>query len=797
MARPIVPQSVAPRDVPIDPDGPVPLGMKRTRSGRLKRRNIFWRMRRYLVAGVAIMVLAASGAGAQLWASVPVPKQKDPDRASLLCDATVPNGCERSNAFAEVGVAETEGDVRYSEIPQVMVFALVAAEDKEFFSHKGVDPTGIARALVHDVRNDSRQGGSTLTQQLVKVMSNDDSPTVSRKIKEAVQAMKMEQDTPKAEILERYFNSVYFGRNARGLVAAVRAYFGPDFKVKDITLKHAAYLSALIREPEDVDANRKPDDPERDEQRRYATIRRGNVLDTMLAQGYIKQAEHDEAAKAEWDYVVPRTDSDKGAVLKYNEFGAGQWRDYVLEWIEHNIKEIPKAALKTKGYRIYTSMNPDLQRQAQEAVRDTLKNTPLPWIGNPADKPPDLVDGPEASLTSIDSQGFVRAMVGSRNIYSSLNVATGRLGGLGAGRQPGSSFKPIVLASALLTGGKNLDDKYDNPQSKEIGPPGAVQKVVSVEGDATKEPITLEQAMAISSNTVFGQLQFDIKNADVIALAKKMGLTDPDNFQDDAKTSAFLGIGGPVHVTTLDMASVYSVFANHGDKIGPYPVMKITDAAGNPIWPTTPFKSENVLRADIAEQINYTLKGVVSPEGTGKNVNVPGQIVVGKTGTVAKEDANKKVIGNTDAWFVGYTCKLTAAVWMGHRNDAGDLGEIEHEKKVNGGTLPVKIFNQFMTGATKLDQYKTSCPFERPPGSITTTTAPATTAPPSTKDRPWWDRDRDKDPDDDNTSTTRKLPPWWPTTTDPDDRTTTTRRTGPTLPTTTIDTPGRPRAATP
>jgi membrane peptidoglycan carboxypeptidase len=786
MARPIVPQSVASRDVDLDldPDGPVPVGMKRTRAGKLKRRNILWRIRRILVGGVAIALLASSAAGAQFWSSVTVPKELNLRQTTYLCDAYIPTGCTRDNAFASLRQAESGQPVRYAQIPEVMRYALVASEDKDFFTHKGVDLSGIARAVLTDVRTDAKQGGSTLTQQLIKVMSSDvynsfGARTYAGKVKEAVQAMKLEQEIPKQEILTRYLNAVYFGRNARGIDAAVRAYFGRDAKVENIDLKQAAYLAAVIREPEQVDANLGPKKSNFEDQRRYATTRRRQVLDAMLGEGYINEAERDAAADAGWDYVVVKGQGDNGDVLRHPEIGGAQWRDYVKAWIRKNTP-LTEEDLTTKGLRIYTSMDPMLQAFAHGAVGETLRNTPMPYVGPKEQKPVDQIFGPEASLTSLDDQGYVRAMVGSRDYKSSLNIAVSGLNlGLdpGAGRQPGSAIKPVVLAQALMTPGFSLDKKYPNPRKRLVGPEGGhKEEFVTVEGEETSYDIDLVDAISRSSNTVFGQLMFDISNRDTIELAKKLGLTDA-NFEKDAPNTAFLGIGGPVHVTTLDMATIYSTFANHGAKVGPYPVVKITDSSGKIVWPQAPPARDQVIPPDIADQVSFALSHVLTdPMGTGKDAKVPElpeQTLAGKTGTVALQAG-----GNSNAWFVGYTCKLTAAVWMGHRDDVNDMGTIEGVKEVNGGTLPAAIFRRYMTEATK---GRETCPFVRPQSSMPSTTLPiaghqrerpATTE--DDDDRPGRDHERDE-----RTTTTRRSP--FPTrpipsTTDPDDRPTTTRR---------------------
>jgi membrane peptidoglycan carboxypeptidase len=798
MARPIVPQSVAPRDV-LHPDGPVPLGWRRTRSGKVKRRNIVWRVRRFLVAGVALCVLAASGVGASFWSSVAVPTGTSKPQPSYLCDATVLVGCGRDSAFAEVSVPDAGEPARFDEIPEVMVRALVAAEDKEFFSHRGVAATGIARAIWHDVRSDSnaRQGGSTLTQQLIKVLSHDDSPTVSRKAKEAIQAMKMEQTLPKSEILTLYFNSVYFGRNATGIVAAVRAYFGPDKKVKDIGLREAAYLAAVIREPEQVDANLAPTDSKRERQRTYATGRRKDVLNTMLEQGYITQVERDEVAEMDWDYVVQDDQSSRSKMFKgYEKIGGYQWSDYVLSWITHNTP-ITAQQLKENGLRIYTTMDPLLQTMATNAVAEVL---PTP-------------SEHETGLASLDERGYLKAMVGSRNARS---LGTNFALGTEEGRQVGSTFKAVVLANYLMQPGKTLDDKFDSVKELKVTPNDPPLRLGH--NEAEELGIDLTHALAISSNTALGavlnttsKLDSAGSNASVIELAKKMGMPD-SAFETNAETkrqatySPSLAIGGPVHSSPLSVAYLYLTLANKGERIGtvPSPVLKITDPSGTPLWQSEPTRTQAIPRP-VAEQVDYALTRVIDDdEGTGhKEAGVPGQVVAGKTGTVALDIKNSKVDVNSDAWFSGFTCTLTTSVWFGNPQGPLAIGTVEGVDNVNGGTLPARIFSRYMTLATAKQP---RCPYDRPPGSFATTTVPPATAAPSTKERPTTTEDEDdrRRRDRDETSTTRRfgLPTFTlPSTTDRDDRTTTTRRLGPSGPTTTADTvrprPGQPNGGQP
>jgi membrane peptidoglycan carboxypeptidase len=796
MARPIVPHPIAPSGYP-NPDGPVPVGWKRTRSGKIKRRNIVWRMRRVLVGGVAIAVLSTSAAGAQYWAGVEIPAAAGQPQASYLCDDTVPKGdCGPSTAFAELAVPEAGETVRYDEIPQVMIDALVSAEDKDFFNHRGVDPAGIARAVVHDVKSDSnaKQGGSTLTQQLVKVLSKDKSQTMKRKIDEAIKAMKMEESLGKKEILALYLNSVYFGRNSNGLAAAVRAYFGATARVQDIDLARASYLAAVIREPEYVDANLPPSNPQREKQRTYATGRRKDVLNTMLQQGYISQADRDTAAESGWAMVVEKPEKGRSKIFKgYESIGAYQWSDYVEQWIDDNTT-ISKDDLKSGGLRVYTSMSPLLQTFATQAVAEVLP-TKTPH---------------ETGLVSLDEMGNIKAMVGGRDPRSvGTNYATG------IQRQVGSTFKAVVLANYLKDPTKTLDDTFDSPRELKITPrgykdSGAVTLRLGHD-EAEEMDISLAHALAISSNTALGSVLNSMNkldqggnNAATIKLAEELGLPE-SAFQADEVTkqqslySPSLAIGGPVHSNPLSMAYMYLTLANRGERVGtvPTPVTMITQADGTKVWPMTVPLRTTPLDKRVADQVDYALTQVVEdPHGTGhKEAGVPGQVVAGKTGTVALDGGkNSKVDVNSDAWFVGFTCKLTAAVWFGRPEGPIPIETVEGIANVNGGTLPARIFSHYMTKATA---NQPRCPYDRPPGSYATTTQPPATAPPSTEKPTTTERRRGDDDDDGDPTNTRRRSPFptftLPETTDRRERTTTSRRTGPNGPTTTDTTiRGRP-----
>jgi penicillin-binding protein 1A len=320
---------------------------------------------------------------------------------------------------------------------------------------------------------------------------------------------------------------------------------------------------------------------------------------------------------------------------------------------------------------------------------------------------------PAAALVSIDDTGAVRAMIGGRDFNSSkVNLAVGTEGG-GGGRQPGSSFKPFTLAEAL-TQGVPLTKTYNAPATITIpkADNGADYKVGNY-ADAGLGTLDLVSATAKSSNTAYVQLANDIGPANIVSMAERLGVESP------LKPNLSLTLGTD-DVSVLDMASAYSTFADNGEHVDPFVVAKVTDADGNVLYEHESVR-DRVLDEKVAGEVNYALSQVVQA-GTGTGAKIPGQTVAGKTGTTE----NYK-----DAWFAGFTCKLTTAVWMGYP-DANLDGTPKymsnvHGIKVTGGSLPTTIWQRYMAKAT---QGQDSCEYPRPVSAPVV--PPSTTAPPST-----------------------------------------------------------------
>jgi penicillin-binding protein 1A len=545
----------------------------------------------------------------------------------------------------------------------VLVNAVVAAEDREFFTHSGVDPWGVGRALWHDLRGDgSLQGGSTITQQYVKNAYLTHERTVVRKLREAVLAVKLERQLTKEQILERYLNAIYFGRGAYGVAAASRAYFGHD--LGDLKLHEAAYLAGLIRSPETADASY----PEfRDE----ARFRIRSVLDAMVAERMISPGQAAEAEAVPFEqYVIGRQDrSSSGQWVRDDHCGSAYFVDYVRQALLAD----PRfgAGLYTRGLRIYTTIDPRQQCAAYDQLyQDTLTDG----------------SGPSGALVSIDQQGHVVAMVGGRDYGTSqVNLAVGRAGG-GSGRQPGSAFKPFALAAAVQAG---ISPMSRFPAPAKLTVPGADDGkdwVVNNYADAGgASSLTLLDATKESSNTVYAQLMTTVGADKVVDMAHRLGVT-----ADLPAVPAL--VLGTAEVSVLDMASAYSTFANRGWHTDPQVVVRVDDADGHPLWqPQSP--SHQVLPEQQADEITSALRGVID-DGTGTRARIRLD-AAGKTGTT--EDAR-------DAWFVGYTCNLTTAVWMGYSGEAGQAVQpmkgILGVKEVTGGTLPARMWSSYMDAVT-------------------------------------------------------------------------------------------------
>jgi penicillin-binding protein 1A len=600
-------------------------------------------------AGVALLALLLAACNiVELEPGDPVQFIEQPQTSLVLASD--------GQVLAELHGEEDRTDVPLDAISDDLKTAVVSIEDRRFVFHAGVDVASIARAAITNAAaGEIEQGGSTITQQYVKNTMTGPARTLDRKLREAALAFQLEQRYSKDEILERYLNTVYFGKGAYGIAAASEVFFGVE--PAELTLGQATLLAGMIQAPSRFDPYTDPD---------AAIARRRLVLDALVSTGELTRERAAEVSDEPLELAPPPAD---------DAFAA----PYVVAEVKRLLQHDPDGrfgslgatvderadAVFTGGLRVHTTLDPRIQTLAEDAVASVLTD--------PAD--------PHAAVVVLDPRtGAVRAMVGGRDYddpddpVARFNLATQ------AERQPGSSFKPIVLALALERG-VSLDRVFPGGACIRFDrvPGWDDEDGVCNYGRTAYGPLTLREATVRSVNTVYAQLGVELGTREMQMMAQALGI-------DVTEPVPAMALGAR-EVTPLELAQAYVPFATLGVQPEAHVIARIEAADGEVLY-SAPEATPRVMNESVAYFVTDTLRQVVE-RGTGARASLD-RPMAGKTGT--SQD-------NADAWFVGYTPDLLAAVWVGFPEGRIAMRPPTTRAVVEGGRWPAEIWRALMEPA--------------------------------------------------------------------------------------------------
>jgi 1A family penicillin-binding protein len=615
-------------------------------------------------AVIALAVVAASGAavsGYFVW--------RVASEASVAAEKfTLKTGAQATTLYdihdRQVFTLFTERriDVPLNRISPHLLAAVLAAEDRRFYEHGGYDLVRLAASGVANLRAGRIvQGGSTITQQLVRITNGDRDKTVTRKFREMLTAAAVERRYSKASILETYLNKVYLGEGFYGVEAAAYGYFGKS--ASEVTPEEAATIAALIQSPTRYT---------KQESTARVRARRNWILERMHREHRIDQAAYRAAADGPLRIKASVSASDRAAEPSDSETGTGL---YFKEAVRRELIDIlpPGSQVLSGGLRVYTTIDPQMQAQAEKALAERLaamerndRERGSARQRKLAAQLPPL----QGSLVAIDPHtGYVKVLVGGRSFAESPFDRARQ-----ARRQPGSAFKPFVYASALESGyapGSMLKD-LDQPVESQEGPylPG---------GEHEASQMTVRRALTQSSNRAAVHMLQHVGTYSVLSYAKRFGITSPL----PAVPSLALGTG---EVSLLELTSAYSVFANKGEHVEPTLIRRVESATGEVLYRARS-ATRHVVTEDTAYLVTNMLSDVIT-RGTASNVRRLGFTApaAGKTGTTDRV---------ADAWFVGYTPRLAAGVWIGY-DDPRVI-----RKGAFANTIAAPVWTSFMKAAVQ------------------------------------------------------------------------------------------------
>ncbi len=615
-------------------------GRKRKRTARIQRRR-----RAGVAAGTfaivigIIFVTVGFGAGTALSASC--------DLNTLRPVEIGANSFVYANDGSLLGSIPAERNrepVTNTQMSKWLPRATVAIEDRRFWQHGGVDYVGIARAAWKDVSAGKvLEGGSTITQQLVRNLYTGQEKTFTRKIKEACLAIKLAQKWPKQKVLDEYLNTVYYGNHAYGVEAAAQTYFSKH--ASQLTLSQAALIAGLPQAPSDYDPYHNP---------QAALDRRDEVLRALLKNQSITLAQYDRAIRS--------NTLDLRAGRIYTSIKQPYFFSYVIDELDH---AYGSNTVRQGGLKVYTTIDPRLQRLANKAIRDIL-----PYKTDPA-----------SAIVSVEpGTGAIRAMTAVvRSTGNQFNLVAQ------SARQAGSTFKTFVLASSIERGIDPDSTYYTSaPFTCSIGPWCQTPWQVHTYDNSYRGSMSVTRGTLASDNTIYAQLTLDVGPRYVWQMAHRLGVhLSPD------KPVASIGLGS-LAVSPLDMAAAYATFAAMGTYAKPMAITKVILPGGHEDkdsgWgkPQTKRAVSQAVAWKVTDVLRQNaLYGTGAGSGDGLHVNA------GKTGTTEN---------HADAWFDGYTRQLSTVVWMGYPK--GEIPMLSvHGQTVAGATFPVPIWHEYMAAA--------------------------------------------------------------------------------------------------
>ena len=567
--------------------------------------------------------------------------------------------------------------VHYADIPPVLIDAVISAEDKRFFQHSGFDPIRIVKAIFVDLRSQRKEeGASTLTQQLARGFWLNRAKTWKRKLAEVIITIQLEQRLTKQQIFEYYCNWVDLGRRGsfgiRGFGEGAQAFFGTD--ISHLTAPEAAMLAGIIQRPSVTNPFRWPD---------RARARRNLVLKLMHDNGYLTEAQYEDAASSPLVLAKPDMESTEAP--------------YFVDAVNDSLlDQFQNRDFQSTAYRVYTTLDLELQRDAAEAVRIGMEEVDK-TIAHRRKRDPNYPEL-QCALIALDPHtGEVKAFIGGRNYGQS------QLDRLMSEREPGSSFKPFVYAAAMntaingsptpITPVTMLNDEpttfwFDN---KPYEPADFVKEY--------RGEVTVRDALAHSLNVPAVEVAQQVGFQNIVDLARQAGM----NLNIQPTPAIALGA---YDVTPVEIAGGYTIFANHGQYVKPYFLASIRDAAGQQIYHNTP-EMRQVLDPRVAFLMDSLMEEVLR-SGTGVQVRGRGFTLpaAGKTGT------------SRDGWFAGFTSKLLCVVWVGF-DDHRDI-------KLEGAHSALPVWTEFMKRAHEHREYRDVTDFDPPPGVVSVQIDPET-----------------------------------------------------------------------